>query len=154
MSDSKPHPFSGKFWRSFEQFFGGQFPNMPLDKAFDPDSMEEWVQQLVRSSFPQASSGAPGQAYRTEVFETHNNVVVKVHVPDREEAESLDVRAGIRQVRLQRNRDKFEQVIRLAALVVPQSCRAVYKQGILQLHMRKMKTSDKLYDVYVQFKDD
>lgn len=158
MSDSKQHPFAGQFWRNFEQFFGGQLPDLPLDKAQDPEWVRAYVNSVMRQAF--TSSGKQGQGQgqggafqQTELFETHNSVIVKVYVPDRKTAGELSVYAGIRQIKLDYGANKGEQIVRLVSHVVPESCRAVYKNGILQLHLRKAQISDRMHEVFIRFKD-
>lgn len=155
MMDDPRKDFFGSFdWRSFEQFFGGKFPLAPNDSLKDPS----WVDHVVKDVMKQAFSNSVDlnmlkKQYRTEVFETHNNVVVKIHIPDKEQARNMNAFVGVNQIKLEGLPDNRNQVVKLPSHIVPESCKAVYKKGVLQMQIRKVKISERMHEVNVRYFD-
>lgn len=147
-------PFPNHFdWSRFEQFFGGQLPSMPPDGLKNPAWIDHVIQDVMKRAFPgTAEVGARSPKYRSELFETHSQVLVKCHIPAKE-ARALQVKAGISRVRLEGDNGEAQQTIRLPAPVEPESCRAVYRQGVLQIQLKKNRNSTRLHAVPIRFMD-
>ncbi|TMV50163.1 hypothetical protein FE783_11410 [Paenibacillus mesophilus] len=154
MDDPKNDIFGSFDWKNFGQFFGGKFPHAANDYLKDPS----WVDRVVKDVMKQAFTNAVDlnmlkNRYRTEVFETHNNVVVKIHIPDKEQARNLSAFVGINQIKLEGLPDDRSEVVKLPSHIVPESCKAVYKKGVLQMQIRKVKISERMHGVNVRYFD-
>lgn len=154
MADSKNNnSFYDMNWKSFEQFFGGKLP-FPGTANGNGDHLawvEGYVKDVLNQAIPSVNLASLKHHFHTEVFDTHNNVIVKVHIPDRAQARKVRVLISANQVRLEGLPEKGAQTIRLNSLVVPDSCKAVYKNGIMQFHMRKQTAEETYYEIDVRF---
>lgn len=141
-------------WKNFEQFFGGKFPLSSTDYKSDVSWVNNVVKDVMKKAFPSSlNMNAFNHHYRAEVFETHNNIVAKIYIGDKEQARNINALIGVNRIKLEGLPDNNTQIIKLTSHIVPESCRAVYKKGILQIHARKAKTNDRLYSVQVRFND-
>ncbi len=113
--------------------------------------VENYVKNVMKQAMPNMDSPSLKHHFHTEIFDTHNNVIVKVHVPDKAQARKLRVKLNLNQVRLEGLPDNKTQTIRLASLVVPESCKAVYRNGILQLHIRKQSAENPYQEIDIRF---
>lgn len=140
-------------WKNFEQFFGGKVPFVEnLSSGGEPMAwVESYVKNVLKQALPNMEAPSLKHHFHTELFETHNNVIVKVHVPDKGQARKLRVLVNVSQVKLEGLPDKNTQTIRLASLVVPDSCKAVYRNGILQLHIRKQSVDNPFQEIDIRF---
>lgn len=142
-------------WKNFEQFFGGKLPFAgPTNLGKDNEPMawvENYVKDVMKQALPNTESASLKHHFHSEVFDTHNNVIVKVHIPDKVQARKLRVLINMNQIRLEGLPDNNTQTIRLASLVVPGSCKAVYRNGILQLHIRKQGTENPFQEIDIRF---
>lgn len=152
MDQLKNNPFFDFNWRNFEEFFGGKLPVPPVGKGDSASWIEEYVQNVLKQALPTVNLATVKQrTYHTELFDTHNNVIVKVHIPDKTQARKVRVMLSSNQIRLEGTPDDTAQTIRLSSLVVPSSCKAVYRNGVLQLHMRKLVNDNLFHEVDVRF---
>lgn len=154
MDDPRTRFLQNFDWKSFEQFFGGKFPNVPIDGMNDPSWVEGLMQDVMKKAFPKSVSlNSLNKSFRTEIFQTHNNVIVKVHIPDKEEARGLSAFVGVNRIRLEGLREDRKQTVKLPAHIQPESCKAVYKNGVLQMQLRKEKISERMHEVNVRYLD-
>lgn len=152
MDNSKNNSFFDFNWKQFEQFFGGKapFPN-PGDGTEPMSWVENYVKDVMKQALPSIDPSGLKHHFHTEVFDTHNNVIVKVHIPDRTQARKLRVLLGSNQLRLENLPEGGVQTIKLNSLIVTGSCKAVYKSGILQLHMRKQSSELPYHEIDIRF---
>lgn len=142
------------FWKQFEQFFGSAFPvpkNMPLN---DLSWIEPYVQNTLHQILSATTTGKPqvsADAPSSETFETVNHVIVKVRIPEKTRARNTKVYAGMQSVRIEEGIGVRKDIIPLPVPVIPESCKAVYKNGVLQLRLKKQQTDDRFYEVKVRF---
>lgn len=154
MDDPKKKIFKNFDWKSFEQFFGGKLPPLPSGEMDNLNWVEDYVQQVMKQSFPQSGGrGVMSSKYATEVFETHNGVIVKVFIPDKAEAKNIRVLVGTGQVKLEGLPDNKTQSIKLGTAVHSSKCKAVYRNGILQLHLRKLSGDGRQHEADIRFFD-
>lgn len=154
MSDKNRNPLSDFNWGQFEQFFGGKLPAPNHLNGPHSSWIENYVQDVLKQSMPSVNISSLKKAdphFQTDFFDTHNSVIIKIHIPDRTVAKQLRVRVSSNRVKLECLPDDAEQTIRLSNLIVPGSCKGVYKNGILQLHMRKQTADKQFREIDVQF---
>ncbi|MCZ8511301.1 Hsp20/alpha crystallin family protein [Paenibacillus filicis] len=146
MDKQKNNNFFDFNWKQFEQFFGGKLPFLGSGDGPEPMGwVENYVKDVMKQAMPAADLQGLKHHFHTETFDTHNNVIVKIHIPDRSQARKLRVLVNSNQLRLENLPENNTQTIKLNSSVVTDSCRAVYKNGILQLHMRKMMSEHQPY---------
>lgn len=156
-SKKNDNPFGSLDWRQFDQFFGGKLPFAPSGSSGKGEGLawiESYVQDVMKQAMPTVSSTGSERAkhhIHTETFETHNNVIVKIHVPDREQARKIRVSLSVNSVRLEGLPSNKEQIIKLHRLINPGSCKAVYRDGIIQLHMRKHTADHHFHEIDIRF---
>lgn len=139
-------------WKNFEQFFGGKVPFADVTGQGEPMSwVENYVKDVMKQTMPKVELSGLKHHVHTELFDTHNNLIVKAHIPDQQQARKVRVLVSSNQVRLENLPEDASQTIKLNSLVVEGSCKAVYKNGILQLHMRKLAAEQPYREVDVRF---
>ncbi|MCZ8518838.1 MULTISPECIES: Hsp20/alpha crystallin family protein [Paenibacillus] len=154
MEGPNPNPFEMN-WKQFEQFFGGKLPFG--GHAGVPGSgegmawVENYVKDVLRQSMPAAEAPSIKHHFHSELFDTHKSVIVKVHIPDRAQARQLRLMLSASEIRLENLPDNNSQTIRLASPVVPGSCKAVYRHGVLQLHLRKQASDHLFHEIDIRF---
>lgn len=126
---------NGFDWSQFQNFFQRQSP--PGAKAFTEDL--SWVEQMVRTSVDQAMKAVP-QLIRQEVFETHRHVIIKLQVPKRGVLDEWRLLLNDYHLLVKMAHGKEERIT-FPVAVVPSTARARYKDGILQIQVRKRRTS-------------
>lgn len=154
MDDSNDDAFLNRQWKQFEQFFGTKFP-FPAQGSLDDLT---WVEPYVQDALNQTLSKSftrtkrhPSTPMESETFETVTHVIVKIYISEKAKAKNTKVRAGIYQVRLEEGIGIQKSVISLPAPVIPKSCRAIYKDGIMQLQFKKENVDHYFHEVHVQF---
>ncbi|MEF3307626.1 Hsp20/alpha crystallin family protein [Paenibacillus sp. GYB004] len=154
MDDPKKNFLQNFDWKSFEQFFGARLPQIPADRLKDTNWIESYVQDAIKQAFPQNSElNLSSKRYSAEVFETHNSVIVKISIPDQTQAKNARVKVGANVVKLEGLPGKGSQLIKLGSAVIESSCKAVYKDGVLQLHLRKRADDDFFHEAPIRFRD-
>ncbi|SDC77126.1 hypothetical protein SAMN02799630_01440 [Paenibacillus sp. UNCCL117] len=151
---SNPNPYFDMNWKQFEQFFGGKMPLAPTPSIpGDLSWIDGYIKDIMKQAMPQAQvqSQSLKHHFHTEVFDTHRNVIVKVHIPDKSQARKIRVMLNVSTLRLEGLPQDRTQTVRLPSLVSATSCKAVYRNGILQLHMRKQSTENPFYEIDVRF---
>ncbi len=142
-------------WQQFLGMFGDStgMSMTPSDANWsDPNWIEQYVQDMVRRSFRgfgmNTSSSSSAGAMPGNTFETHQQVVVKFHVPPN---------TNLRKVRLYLYTHKLvlegpgsmNHTVRLPSPVDPMSGKAVYKDGVLQIQMRKRADTDEFHEIAI-----
>ncbi|MFE5322981.1 CS domain-containing protein [Paenibacillus sp. NPDC056579] len=147
MNDNR-NPFSGVDWEQFQKYFAGTTP-FPLHDHKDSTTwVEKYVQSILKQTVPE---GTAARQYDTELVETHQAIIMKIHIPDVNQAKNMRIHVASNQVKLEGAEGQHLQLIRLSHPVVPSDCKAVYKAGIMQLHMRKQDRDEHFYEIDVKF---
>jgi HSP20 family molecular chaperone IbpA len=145
VGESGWNPFDLKSW---EQFFGGRMPG-------DPDAfnwVSHYVNDVMKESFQQPGSKKPAKMrLQTELFQTHNHVIVRLRIPATMEPKQLRVQAGIQRIRIEGLPHDGKQEIPLPSLVLPNTCRATYKDSILQIKLQKRRWKERYEEVFIRF---
>jgi HSP20 family molecular chaperone IbpA len=152
MDESKNDPASGVInWNNFKQMFGKDFPFPVPDKFDDLTWIDKYVQDAMKQYLPKPLRiNTKTHNYRMEMFETHKNVIVKLYLTEAE-VRNASVSVGVNSIQLDGIPDYPNKTIKLPAYVDPDSCAAVFKNGVLQLHMRKQVFDDYFREVKVKF---
>lgn len=128
-------------------------PNKDPFSLFDAAGIQQYVRQILKQSIPGMDPRAGTAHYDTEMTETPQHIIVKIHIAALSEARKLTLQVAPTQVKLEKKMtdQEHEQWIRLPHPVIPTSCRAVYKNGIMQLHMRKQDKDELFYEIEVSY---
>ncbi|PZE22372.1 Hsp20/alpha crystallin family protein [Paenibacillus xerothermodurans] len=139
------------FWQTLEKLIGAKLPDLPDDEQLDLLKDTSWVQNYVKRAFEQVvpkQEPSQNRSGAAEVFETHHYVILKVKMPY--EADPL-VKLRVDQVKIESALKNISQIIRLPCLVVPSTGRATYKDGVLQVRIKKRKISKLYRDISVRY---
>lgn len=135
------NPFQFPFdWEQFRQYFGGQdiFPGGTSSET--TSWVESYVQDMLERTLPPATrSTQKPAARRYEVSESENKVTIKINVPEHIQPSNVKVYVKTDQVKLEGLADQPE-LIKLPAYVDPRICKALLKNRLIQLQMRKLPT--------------
>ncbi|UVI33286.1 Hsp20/alpha crystallin family protein [Paenibacillus spongiae] len=136
---------------NFKPFWENDIPFNLNDKLDNFSWIEKYVQDAMKQFLPKpVNINSRTKNYQMEMFETHKNVIVKLHLSEKE-ARNVSIYTGVNRIRLEGYPENNRKIIKLTTYVVPDSCLAVYKNGILQLHMRKQEIDDYFHEVNVKF---
>jgi HSP20 family molecular chaperone IbpA len=116
-------------------------------------SLDKYMDQIFSQAMPNAN-GQPlfnsGQdSVKSEVFETHHWMFVRIKVPNRAIASKLRISLGVNQVRVSGLTKEIE-TIGLPATARLEGARAIYKDGILEIRIPK-DLNEQFHEVNIQF---
>ncbi|MCU6795421.1 Hsp20/alpha crystallin family protein [Paenibacillus sp. WQ 127069] len=138
-------------WKQVEALLGTKLPELPevsdTSPLTDTSWVDEYVQQMLKKTMP-VNGMLSGLKSKAEIFETHHYVIVKFKLP---QPANPIVRARADRVSIEDSPLVKKQNIKLPCLVVPRLSKASYKNGILQIKMRKQKINQTAYDIYVRY---
>lgn len=138
-------------WEALESILGTRLPALPSKQQMELWKDASWVGDYVGKVLEQTlpKQGAPNHFKpSSEVFETHNYVIVKMKMHD--QANPI-VKIRTDQVKIDGISTNKSQTVKLPCHVIPQDSRASYKDGILQIKMRKRKINKTYHEVSVRY---
>ncbi len=143
-------PF-GADWKHFEELFGG-ISALHQGKWQDLGCVHQFVKNMLKQTETNtdASSAKTATNLQTEVFETHRNVIVKLMVPNHVQPRNLQLFVNSSKLKIEGHGQRT-QFVRLPTPVQPQYSKAEYRDGILQIQLRKRTNSDRFDEIYVRF---
>jgi HSP20 family molecular chaperone IbpA len=137
-------------WEQLEALLGTKLPALPSAQDMAPWTDKSWVddyvQQMLKKTMP--TSGMRGIQGKSEVFETHHYVIVKLKLPH---PNNPVVKVRTDQVVIEDNPNVNRQAVQLPCLIIPRLSRASYKNGILQIKLRKRKINKTYHDIFVRY---
>jgi HSP20 family molecular chaperone IbpA len=155
MSESNGYDSPKSAWKRFEEFFNAEFPipahASPEDLSWIEPYVQKTIARVLASTHAMDGNRPHAPPHETETFETLTHVIVKVRIPDRNRARNTNVYAGPNEIRLEEGRGVRRTTIPLPALVLPETCKAVYKNGILQLQLKKRNMEAATHPVPIRY---
>lgn len=146
-------------WSEFEKQMIKQFPFLPKDFMNGGAARNSsWVGDIVKKSIdrylnegltPNVFNPFASASLSYDLFETHRSVIIRLHIP--KDVSPHKVRASVnrRKVRIELPSGK-RQEIRLEKPVNPKRSHAVYKEGILEVRMPKIREPKSFHEVYIE----
>ncbi|MBE1446489.1 Hsp20/alpha crystallin family protein [Paenibacillus sp. OAS669] len=139
-------------WEAIESLLGMKLPGLPSDKHLemwkDTSWVEDYVKQILEKSLPKTSTLKKAANNPSEIFETHHFIIVKMKMADN--ANPI-VKIRTDQVKVDGISGNNPQIIRLPCPIDPRGSRASYKDGILQIKMRKKKIDQTYREISVRY---
>lgn len=150
-------------WDAFERWLGDSMPFDPRNAT--SKKINEYVREVVEEALsqagtPEARAGFTSGMMRppfgsvtlpTEVFQTHNHVIVRIKVVKGVKPRQLRLYAGLQRLRIDGLPESGTQYVRLPGLVHPETSRAMYRDGVLQVKLPKRKINERFEEVDVRF---
>ncbi|RAU91697.1 hypothetical protein DQG13_28815 [Paenibacillus sp. YN15] len=149
---------------------GGHFPfmNDKIKKkmgAGGTDWVEEYVQDVLKrtfsqrtgSFFPEANERAEtsesghGLDYDYETFETHNNVIVRITVPEDVQVRNVRLYAGSMQLKVEQDPTRKSMYIPLPSEVEGGSVKASLKDRVLEVRCPRRQEAEVFQEVRVRY---
>lgn len=154
MADNK-NPFSFD-WSSLEKWFGDSAPfmkEMIKSRATNNESDASWVEGYVRDIL-KGSAVKPGktQAPEHELIETHNDIIVKLRVPDKTSPRSLRVQVSGHALKIFGLPGGKTRTISLPKNVLGESSKAIFQKGVLKIRMPKNFDGDFFNEVKIKIR--
>ncbi len=153
MSDQTPRPF-GFDWGPFKEMLGGMLPPAQSDNPQDLSWVESYVQQTLRSAFhkPEVrTKSAASPSLQSEVFETHNYILVKIKLPGSTHIDNVRVMVSSTQLKLTIIGVDEPHLISLPKAVLSKSGKASYKDDVLQIRLRKQSGRKSFVEIPIRF---
>jgi len=136
---SKKESNSSDPWASMNRFFNGAFPFSGSPIPTDLMKNSEWLERMAQETFTQ-SNPTPSQSkelYSHNIFETHRSVIVRIQLPQSVNPEFLRVYVGPTSARVEGLSNPAEKKVQLPCEVNRVGIRSSYKDGILEIRMKK-----------------
>ncbi|QGQ98645.1 hypothetical protein EHS13_29070 [Paenibacillus psychroresistens] len=133
-----------KKWANQDIFSNKKFPftnDNPLEN-YDLSSIHSYVQNVLS----QVSTG--DEMLRSEIFETHQWVIAKIKIPNKLHPKNLRVWVNATHVKIEKAPEGKEQILNLPCRVDPHAKKAIYKKGILEIRIPKVKYKDRYHEVF------
>ncbi|WP_282941990.1 Hsp20/alpha crystallin family protein [Paenibacillus sp. RC67] len=139
-------------WEAIESILGTKLPNLQSDQHLelwkDTSWVEEYVKNILEKSLPKRGQIKSLSKEPSEIFETHHFVIMKMNMPDN--ANPI-VKIRTDQVKIEGLSGTNSQVVRLPCHIDPRQSRASYKDGVLQIKMKKKKFNKSYHEVPVRY---
>lgn len=130
--------------------------NLPsaADLLGSPDWIEKYVRRTISQAIPASMAPLPAGVKEPspEVFDTHHFVIVKCKLPRRLKAHELRLFVRPDRVKLDGWPDG-PKIVRLPVPVDPRDCRALCRDGLLQIKLRKKQLNRMYHEVDIRFID-
>lgn len=128
-------------WASMERLFGRDFPFSGLSQSADMNP--EWLERIIHeATHSQSIATQDKELYKHSLYETHKSIIVRIKLPPSLNPELLRVYAGATSLRIEGLPDDSEKKVRLPCEVKSIGIRSSYKDGILEVRMIKLRSSD------------
>lgn len=149
MSGFNRHPWLK--WEQVEKFLGQKLPFGEKGQTF-LDNMT-WVEGYVQDMLKKAMPGmdASISSHESEIFETHEHVIIKVKIAKDENPRALQVFVKSNQIKLTGFLSGKNRMIKLPTLVLPRTARVSYKQRQLQIKVRKRGLKENYTEAYIRY---
>jgi len=135
-----------------ENFLNNKFPfhsGMDQEILKDTSWIEGYVQDILHNAVPKARRTSP-QKIPSQTFETHQYVIVKLTIPSHIDPGTLMISIGTNLVKIE-GLTSSATIVKLPCTVVQNSARATFKDGILQIKMRKKTMKQGYHHVNIRF---
>ncbi|GFZ80799.1 hypothetical protein GCM10008018_27860 [Paenibacillus marchantiophytorum] len=152
MSGFNRHPWLK--WEQVEKFLGQKLPFGEKGQTF-LDNMtwvEGYVQDMLKKAMPgEEASLSSHHPAGTEIFETHEHVIIKVKIAKEEDPRALQVFVKSNQIKLTGFLSDKSRILKLPTLVLPRTARVSYKQRLLQIKVRKRGLKESYVEAYIRY---
>jgi HSP20 family molecular chaperone IbpA len=139
-----------KRWGNLDPFFNNKFFNdaNPLE-GIDLSSINNYVQNAISHVMPSETTIHPD--VHPDIFETHNFVIVKLKLPKNVNPSNIRLFIQANHIKLEGWANEKEQIIKLPSSVQSTKSKALFKQGVLEIKMPKIKFRDRFHEVFIRF---
>lgn len=133
-----------KNWGGSELFSNKNFPFTQVNalESYDLSSIQSYVQNVLSQV-----STMDDALLKAEVFETHQWVIAKIKISSQILARSLRIRVNSHHMVISRTQNSKDQIIHFPCKVNPLARKSVYKSGILEIRMPKLKYKERYHEV-------
>jgi len=146
------------YWDAFRQWMNEgspfEFDAANEDFRWITDYVDGVVKDALTAAGARGAKRPPrrsGRPLTYELFQTHHHLIVRFRVPERIKARRLRVFAGVQKLRIEGLPGDAAQTVDLPAFVSPSTCRALFKDGVLQVKLTKRKINDRFEEVFIRF---
>ncbi|WP_261303812.1 Hsp20/alpha crystallin family protein [Paenibacillus andongensis] len=141
-------------WEQVEKFLGQKLPFGEKGQTF-LDNMtwaEGYVQDMLKKAMPGLDASISSQGYAgSEIFETHEHVIIKVKIAKDENPRALQVFVKSNQIKLTGFVSGKNRILKLPTLVQPRTARVSYKQRLLEIKVRKRGLRENYVEAYIRY---
>ncbi|CAM3685870.1 Hsp20/alpha crystallin family protein [Marinicrinis lubricantis] len=140
-------------WKSLEQLLGTSLPFIPKGMREQIQSgswVESYVQDMMKKMMPGAASAEQHSPLEYEEFETHKDLIVKIHIPKSVHPRALRLQIGRGTLRITGLPGDKKQLIHLSTTVDHLHCKATCKNRILLIRMRKETETEVFRDIRIR----
>jgi HSP20 family protein len=145
---------TNKKWGNHDPFFNNKFPFNEANalkglESFDLSSINNYVQNAILHAMPGDITKYPD--IHPDIFETHHFVIVKLKLPKKLNPNNIRVFIQANHIKLEGWTNEKEHMIKLPCSVLSSKSNALFKQGVLEIKMPKIKFRDRYQEVFIRF---
>ncbi|MEW9701019.1 hypothetical protein [Paenibacillus sp. SI8] len=153
MSGFNRHPWLK--WEQIEKFLGQKLPFGEKGQTF-LDNMtwvEGYVQDMLKKAMPSGTDASISNhaGAGSEIFETHEHVILKVKLATEEDPRAMQVFIKSNQIKLTGYISGKSKIVKLPSIVLPRTARVRYKQRTLEVKIRKRGLKEQYHEAYIRF---
>ncbi|RXZ78296.1 hypothetical protein EBB07_30040 [Paenibacillaceae bacterium] len=146
---------NGFDWSQMEKWMKQAGLTGPAEMLQQPEWIEKFVGQVLKKTLPANAlsiAGMPGvpAPAKPRIFATHHFVIVQFKLGSRDHPDNYRLLVRPDRVKLQADTDERTQRAKLPCQIVPESCRALFKDGVLQVKLRKRRMSSQYYEAPIR----
>lgn len=136
-------------WDELEQWM----KNQQLPRGFEALKDTGWVERYVKSMMASAMPDKPGMPVSTgpETFETHHFIVLKWPLPQGVHPSMLRLYVREDKIRIEGLPNGKREVVSLPRHVYPRVCKALCRDGVLQVKVRKKPVNRQYVEVPIRW---
>ncbi|EFM09911.1 conserved hypothetical protein [Paenibacillus curdlanolyticus YK9] len=145
-------------WDELERWMQEQ----QLPRGFEALKNTGWIERYVKTMMTKAMPEQMAQSVQTdqaaqqghsraETFETHHFIVVKWPLPRGAHPSSLRLLVREDRIRIEGLPGDGKDTVKLPKLVLPRVCKALCRDGILQVKLRKRPVNRQYYETTIRY---
>ncbi|MUT66719.1 Hsp20/alpha crystallin family protein [Paenibacillus sp. NEAU-GSW1] len=138
-------------WDDLERWMEGQKLPKGFEVLKEPDWVEQFVRKMMTKALPEAAQAMNGIAEEATTFETHHFILVKFPLPAGTKRDDLKLFVREDRIKVEGLPDNRTETIKLPRPVKPRICRALVKNGILQVKLRKRPGTRTYYETTIRW---
>ncbi|WP_042162722.1 Hsp20/alpha crystallin family protein [Paenibacillus gorillae] len=138
-------------WDDLERWMEGQKLPKGFDLLKEPDWVEQFVRKMMTKALPEAAGAMSSQGDDPSFFETHHFVIVKFPLPPGVNRDELRLYVREDRIRIEGLPENRTETVKLPKPVKPRICRALVKNGILQVKLRKRPGARTYYEADIRW---
>jgi len=136
-------------WDELERWMEGQRLPQGFEVLREPDWVERYIRKLMTKALPEAAGAM--NASKAAFTESEQYLIVKIKLPEHAVKEELRLFVREDRLRIEGLQRGAKEEIKLPKLVKPRICKAIIRDEILHVKLRKRPMSRTYYESAIRW---